>query len=91
MSVQVLANNMGFSWDEEQAELSLVAWNINDEQPKFYKWVKLDVEKYPTQLWDKYSPSHLGVMVSVQREVYQELSQKIPVFCTIELPTINPR
>ena len=77
MSVKVLANEMGVSWDEEQAELSLVAWDINAEQPKFYKWVKLAVEKYPTQLWDKYSASHLGVMVSVQREVYKDLSEKL--------------
>lgn len=77
MSVKVLANKMGFSWDQEQAELSLVAWNINAEQPKFYKWVKLEKEKYSKQLWDDYSPSHLSVMVSVQREVYKDLSEKV--------------
>ena len=75
MSVSVLANDMGYSWDEEQAELSLVAWDINAEQVKFYKWVKLNVEEYPTHLWDKYSPSHLGVMVSVQRDIYKNLSE----------------
>ena len=76
MAVKVLANEMGLSWDEEQAELNLVAWDINAEQPKFYKWVKLHAENYSTRLWDKYSPSHLGVMVSVQREVYKDLSER---------------
>ena len=76
MSVEVLANNMGFSWDEEQAELSLVAWDINASQPKFCKWVGLTDEKYSTKTWNEYSQAHLGVMVSVQREVYKDLSDK---------------
>jgi 2-polyprenyl-3-methyl-5-hydroxy-6-metoxy-1,4-benzoquinol methylase len=85
MAVTVLTDeNMGFSWDEEQAPLCLVAWDIKAKQPKlFYKWIDRDTQKekkeeaFSKKEWDEYSPFHLGVMTSVQHEVYQHIPEKV--------------
>jgi 2-polyprenyl-3-methyl-5-hydroxy-6-metoxy-1,4-benzoquinol methylase len=86
MAVTVLSDeNMGFSWDEEQAPLCLVAWEIKAKQPKlFYKWIDRDTHKekkeeeaFSQKEWDEYSPFHLGVMTSVQHEVYQHIPGKV--------------
>lgn len=85
MAVTVLTDeNMGFSWDEEQAPLCLMAWDIKAKQPKlFYKWIDRDTPKekkeeaFSKKEWDEYSPFHLGVMTSVQHEVYQHIPKKV--------------
>lgn len=76
MHTEVLSENMGHSWDQEQAELCLVIWDIHEHQPAFHKWIaKENISKFDK--WDNYSPYHLGVLTSVQHEVYTAVSQKL--------------
>lgn len=77
MSISILSEQMGHSWDEEQGELALVAWHIKDDQPKFLRWTGATKPAVYTQKeWNFYSDYHLGVLTSVQHEVYQALSNK---------------
>ena len=77
MAVKILSNDMGVSWDEEQAELCLVAWDIEAKQDKFHKWVNRNAGVIKKEDWNKYSTSHLGVLVSVQHEVYTYTSTRV--------------
>lgn len=77
MNLINLSNDMGNSWDEEQAELCLTAWDILGDQPEFFKWMNRENKSFKKKEWDQYSPFHLGVLVSIQNEVYEEVSQKI--------------
>ncbi len=76
MSITVLSDDVGVSWDEEQAPLSLIAWDINAAQPKFWKWIDYQPEAYQVSRWDNYSTYHLGARTSIQTEVYQHISSK---------------
>ncbi len=73
MAVEVLSVDMGNSWDDEQAPLCLVAWDMKALQPKFQKWVGRETSSFSKNSWNEYSPYHLGVLTSVQREVYQHI------------------
>lgn len=77
MAISVLSKDMGLSWDEEQVELCLVAWDIKATQAKFYKWIGLEPKNYSNKEWDGYSPFHLGVLTSVQHEVYEHIATKL--------------
>lgn len=78
MAVNILSENMGFSWDKEKAELCLVEWDINANQEKFYKLAKRTTDhKFNKEVWDQYSTYHLGVCTSVQHQVYSELASKV--------------
>lgn len=79
MTIEVLSKNMGVSWDQEQAKLALVAWDIKAKQPDlFYKWTKTPTPSvYSEKEWRHYSPFHLGVLTSVQREVYESVSSQM--------------
>ena len=77
MSVTVLSNEMGHSWDEEQGELCLVSWDINADQPNFHKWVNKEKKTFQKKEWDEYSPFHLSVLLSVQHEVYENVSLQL--------------
>lgn len=77
MSINLLANNAGYSWDEEHANLSLVAWDVNAYQPKFDKWTHTQKCNYSTKGWNDYSRSHLGVFTSIQKEIYEHVAKKV--------------
>lgn len=77
MAVEVLSMNMGYSWDEEQAPLCLIAWDMKAAQPKFHKWVSSKKTPFTLQQWDHYSSAHLSAYLSVQKEVYQQVVQRI--------------
>ena len=78
MAVNILSENMGFSWDKEKAELCLVEWDINANQEKFYKLAKRTTDhKFNKEIWNQYSTYHLGVCTSVQHQVYSELASKV--------------
>ena len=81
MAVNILSEDMGVSWDEEEAELCLLAWDIKSAQPLFHRWIGRSTEKKPSKFlkkeWDHYSPFHLGVLTSVQHKVYQHVPTKM--------------
>ena len=77
MAVEILSMDMGNSWDEEQAPLCLIAWDVKAAQPKFHQWVKREKNLFPTEKWDAYSTSHLSAYLSVQKEVYQHIAQQL--------------
>lgn len=77
MAVEVLSMNMGRSWDAEQGDLCLVAWHVKAEQPKFHQWIDRETARFSAREWNQYSPLHLGVMVSVQRELYQHTASRM--------------
>lgn len=77
MAVEVLSTDMGRSWDAEQGELCLVAWDMKAEQPKFHHWIDRESARFSAKEWNQYSPLHLGVMVSVQRELYQHTASRM--------------
>lgn len=77
MSVIVLSDEMGHSWDDEQGELCLVSWDINADQPNFHKWVDKEKKTFQKKEWDEYSLFHLGVLLSVQHEVYKKVSLQL--------------
>jgi len=77
MAVEILSNDMGYSWDEEQAELCLVAWDMQAAQLKFHQWVNRNADRLQKAPWDAYSRYHLGVLVSVQHEVYSHVSSMV--------------
>lgn len=79
MAVEVLSEEMGHSWDDEQGELCLVAWDMKAEQPKFHKWVSRDkaIDRFRKQEWDQYSRYHMGVLVSVQHDLYRHVASKV--------------
>ncbi len=79
MAISVLSYDMGNSWDEEQGELCLVAWDIKADQPRFHKWVSKDGgnANFEKKEWNQYSSYHLGVLVSVQHEVYSHIASKV--------------
>lgn len=77
MAVDVLSTDMGRSWDAEQGELCLVAWDVKAEQPKFHQWIDRESAQFSQKEWNQYSPLHLGVMVSVQRELYQHTASRM--------------
>ena len=52
MAIDVLSNEIGNSWDDEQAPLCLVAWDIKAEQSKFQQWVNRNKETFPSKGWD---------------------------------------
>ncbi len=76
MSIDVLAENISLSWDKESDDVSLVAWNINDYQPKFDKWTNRKKNIYSFKSWDDYSYSHLSVLTSIQKEIYEHIAKK---------------
>ncbi len=76
MSVDVISEDVGYSWDKEKDKLSLVSWDMTKQQPyleKFYNKGLLSKAKVD---WDVYSEYHMGVCVSVQHELYEEISKK---------------
>lgn len=78
MAVSILSNDMGLSWDEEQAELCLVAWDINASQPKFERLIARNKQvPFEVEQWDDYSQYHLGLMVSIQNEVYTQVASRV--------------
>ncbi|SFV87947.1 hypothetical protein MNB_SUP05-SYMBIONT-5-635 [hydrothermal vent metagenome] len=79
MAIEVLSQDMGVSWDQEQAKLVLVAWDIKARQPDlFYKWTKTQIPSiYSKEEWKNYSPFHLGVLTSIQHEVYKSVSSQM--------------
>lgn len=77
MAVEVLSMTMGQSWDEEQAPLCLIAWDVKAPQPKFQHWIQRDKTVFPTQKWDNYSTSHLSAYLSIQKEVYQHIANRV--------------
>jgi len=77
MPVDVLSDDLGNSWDEEAAPLCLVGWHIKEPQPKLHKWIGFKVESFSTEEWDEYSPFHLGVLTSVQHELYDCVSKRL--------------
>lgn len=77
MAVEVLSMDMGQSWDAEQGELCLVAWDVKADQPKFHQWIDRESVHFSSREWNQYSPLHLGVMVSVQRELYQHTASRL--------------
>lgn len=77
MAVEVLSMDMGNSWDEEQAPLCLIAWDVKAPQPKFHQWINRDKSAFTPKKWDGYSDSHLGAFISPQKEVYQYIASQI--------------
>ena len=77
MAIEVLSMEMGLSWDEEQAPLCLIAWDVKGAQPKFQQWVKPKQNAFAPKQWDDYSHSHLSAYLSVQKEVYQHIAQRM--------------
>jgi len=77
MAITVLSNEMGNSWDDNQEELSLVAWDMKSKQPKFNKWISRDLPVFGDKSWDSYSHIHASVLVSVQHEVYNYTKSKL--------------
>lgn len=77
MAVEILSMDMGNSWDEEQAPLCLIAWDVKAAQPKFHQWVNRDKTAFAPQKWDTYSSSHLSAYLSVQKEVYQHIANQV--------------
>lgn len=76
MAVEILSMDMGQSWDEEQAPLCLVAWDVTAAQPKFHQWINHKQAKFSPKQWNDYSSSHLSVFLSVQKQVYEAIAQK---------------
>lgn len=77
MAVEILSMDMGQSWDEEQAPLCLIAWDVKAPQPKFQQWVNRDKTVFSPKKWDSYSTSHLSAYLSVQKEVYQYIANRV--------------
>lgn len=77
MAVEILSMAMGQSWDEEQAPLCLIAWDVKATQPKFQQWVNRDKTVFSPEKWDSYSTSHLSAYLSVQKEVYQHIASRV--------------
>ena len=76
MNLIPLSDDMGKSWDDEAADLCLVAWDLKGNQPEFFKWINRENRSFKKNEWDQYSPFHLRVLVSIQDEVYKEVSSK---------------
>ena len=77
MSIDILASDIGYSWDDARDNTSFVAWRINDYQPKFHAWTDSQNSIYASQSWDNYSYAHLGVFTSIQKEIYQHIAEKV--------------
>lgn len=77
MAVEILSMDMGQSWDDEQAPLCLIAWDVKAPQPKFQQWVNRDKTVFSPKKWDSYSTSHLSAYLSVQKEVYQHIAHRV--------------
>ncbi|SKA91989.1 Methyltransferase domain-containing protein [Thiothrix eikelboomii] len=77
MAVEILSMDMGQSWDEEQAPLCLVAWDVTAAQPKFHQWINHKQAKFSPKQWNDYSSSHLSVFLSVQKQVYETIAQRM--------------
>ncbi len=76
MAVEILSMDMGQSWDDEQAPLCLVSWDVTATQPKFHQWINHQQTKFLPKQWNDYSRSHLSVYLSVQKEVYETIAQR---------------
>lgn len=77
MSINILAKDIALSWDAGRDDVSLIAWNINDYQPKFDRWTNRQKNIYSFKNWDNYSYSHLSIFTSIQKEIYEHIASKV--------------
>lgn len=76
MPIEEISENIGCSWDQEKDKLSLISWDIKKKQPYLERFYEKGLFSKPRINWDDYSKYHMGVCVSVQHELYNNISKR---------------